>query len=106
VNTSWRPGEETNDEVDVSAPQFPFDVDDGMTIRLGFLSSTTVGCRDGVDARLQTKDDALVVKVEQGTQVRRRVGKHAKIPDATTTTRRAKTRSGRGGRGLTTRRQT
>jgi hypothetical protein len=46
-----RPREETNDDVDVSAPQFPFDEDDGMTIRLCFLLSTSAGRRDGADAR-------------------------------------------------------
>jgi hypothetical protein len=67
MNTSWRPEEETNDDVDLSAPQLPFDADDGMPIRLGFFSSTSAGCRDGADARPQTNDDALAVKAEQGT---------------------------------------
>jgi hypothetical protein len=95
------------DDIGVSARRFPFDEDDGMTIRLGFLSSTNAGCWDGADARPQTKDDALAMKAEQGTQVQRRAGRHAKIPDTTATTRRAKTRSSRRGRGLTgsTRRQ-
>jgi hypothetical protein len=37
-----------------------------MMTRLVFLSSTSAGCRDGADARPQTKDDALAVKAEQG----------------------------------------
>jgi hypothetical protein len=45
---------------------FPFDADNGMTTRLGFLSSTSAEQWDGADARPQTKDVALAVKAEQG----------------------------------------
>jgi hypothetical protein len=36
-------------DIDVSAQRFPFDEDNGMMTCLVFLSSTSAGCRDGVD---------------------------------------------------------
>lgn len=81
-----RPGEETNDDVNVSAPRVPNDEDHGMTTHLGFLSSTSAGRRDVGDARPQMKGNT---------------GRHAKILGASAATGRVKTRSSRQGWGLT-----